>query len=324
LQAGLRWEENRFASREFDARSAAEVRAAGYTVSPGNGRATTIPGLTYQYMSKPKQTMRSEYDNFFPSASIKYSVSENLQAHLGYSATISRPALSNLGGVWVFNEDDQTVTVPNPELQPERSKNLTGRLGYYFEPVGSAAITLFQNEVSNSVQTQEFTAEEFGYQDDPTYSSYRFISVGNRSGTTRVRGMTFEYSQALSFLPGALRGLNVSANYTRTYASVPRAAMTPHMIGSTLSYRYRRFVVSTSGKWTDTTPVNTAAIPTLRKGRTMIDLSSNYQFTSRYSMFLQVRNLFNVPEYRYQIDPIYATQNLSVGTFYTVGVKGVF
>lgn len=136
------------------------------------------------------------------------------------------------------------------------------------------------------MQTQEFTLEDFGYQDDHTYSSHRFISVGNRAGTLRVRGMTLEYSQALAFLPGALRSLNVSANHTRTYASVRRAAMTTHMIGGTLSYRYRRFALSTSGKWTDTTPMNTAAIPTLRKGRTMIDLSSNYQLTGRYSMFI--------------------------------------
>ncbi len=324
VQAGLRWEENAFASREFDARSTAEVRAAGYAVNSGTGRATTIPGLTYQYMSQPKRTERSEYDNVFPSASVKYSLAQNLQAHLGYSSTISRPAISNLGGVWVFNEDNQTVTVPNPNLQPERSKNFTGRLGYYFEPVGSAAVTLFQNDVSNSVATEEFGAEDFGYQDDPTYATYRFISVGNRPGTTRIRGMTLEYSQALSFLPGALKGLNVSANYTRTYASVRKAALTPHMIGGTLSYRHRRFAVSTSGKWTDTTPMNTAAIPVLRKGRTMIDLSGSYQLSQRFSVFVQVRNLFNVPEYRYQIDPIYATQNLAVGTFYTFGLKGVF
>jgi iron complex outermembrane receptor protein len=324
LQAGLRWEENRFASREFDALSTAEVRAAGYAVNNSTGRATTIPGLTYQYMSRPKRTDRSAYDNLFPSASIKYTVTENLQAHLGYSSTISRPALNNLGGVWVFNEDNQTVTVPNPALQPERSKNFTGRVGYYFEPVGSAAVTVFQNDVSNSVATEEFGAEDFGYQDDPTYSTYRFISVGNRPGTTRIRGMTLEYSQALSFLPGALRGLNVSANYTRTYASIRKAALTPHMIGGTLSYRYRRLALSTSGKWTDTTPMNTAAVPTLRKGRTMIDLNSSYQISGRYSVFVQVRNLFNIPEYRFQIDPMYATQILSVGTFYTFGVKGVF
>ena len=324
LQAGLRWEENDFASREFDARTPTEMRAAGYAVSAANGRATSIPGLTYQYMSQPKKIVRSEYNNLFPSASVKYTLRENLQAHFGYSATISRPSISNLGGVWVFNEDNQTVTVPNPALQPERSKNYTGRVAYYFEPVGNAAVTVFQNEVYNSVTTEEFTAEEFGYQDDPTYSTYNFISVGNRPGTTRVRGLTLEYSQALSFLPGALRGLNVSANYTRTYASLRKASLAPHMIGGTLSYRYRRLAVSTSGKWTDTTPMNTAAVPLLRKNRTMIDVNSSYQITSRFSVFLQVRNLFNIPEYRYQIDPIYATQNLSVGTFYTCGIKGVF
>jgi outer membrane receptor protein involved in Fe transport len=70
--------------------------------------------------------------------------------------------------------------------------------------------------------------------------------------------------------------------------------------------------------------VNTAAVPTYRLQRTMIDLNGSYQITNRYSVFLQVRNLFNIPEFRYQIDPSYLTQNLAVGTFYTFGIKGVF
>ncbi len=116
----------------------------------------------------------------------------------------------------------------------------------------------------------------------------------------------------------------MSANYTRTYASIRKAALTPHMMGATLSYRYRRLAISASGKWTDTTPVNTAAVPTYRLARTMIDLNSSCQITNRYSVFLQVRNLFNIPEFRYQVDPSYMTQHLAVGTFYTVGIKGVF
>jgi hypothetical protein len=41
-------------------------------------------------------------------------------------------------------------------------------------------------------------------------------------------------------------------------------------------------------------------------------------------VFTQVRNLFDIPDYRYQIDPIYLTQHIAVGTFYTFGIKGVF
>ncbi|WP_414664013.1 TonB-dependent receptor [Horticoccus sp. 23ND18S-11] len=324
LQAGLRWEETGFASREFDARSAADVRAAGFAVTAANGRATTIPGLTYQYMSRPKITRESSYDHLFPTASAKYAFAENLQAHFGYSSTISRPAIGNLGGVWVFNETAQTVNVPNPTLRPERSKNFSGRMAYYFEPVGSAAITAFQNDITDSVITDEFDAAYFGYGDDPTYASYRFVSVGNRPGTTRVRGFTLEYNQALSFLPGALKGLNVSASYTRTYASALKAAMVPHMAGGTLSYRFRRLAFGASGKWTDATPMTSTGVITYRKARTMIDLNGSYQLSNRLGAFFQVRNLYNIPEYRYQVDPSYILSHVLVGTFYTFGIKGVF
>jgi len=324
LQAGLRWEDTLFATREFNARSAAEVRAAGYQVAAANGRANTVPGLVYQFMSQPKITRTSGYDNLFPSASAKYSFTSNLQAHLGFSSTISRPSFANLGGVWVFNENAQTVDVPNPNLLPERSKNYTGRLAYYFEPVGSLAVTAFQNDISNSVVNDEFSAAEFGYEDDPTYSTYRFLSVGNIPGVTRVRGYTLEYSQALSFLPGALRGLNVSASYTRTYASRIKPGMMPHMLGGTLSYRYRRLALGVSGKYTDATPVAATGNITYRKLRTMIDLNGSFQMTKRVAVFCQARNIFNTPEYRYQGDPTIITQYVTFGTILTCGVKGTF
>jgi iron complex outermembrane recepter protein len=324
LQAGLRWEDTETATREFSARPAADVRAAGFAVAPANGRATTVPGLIYQFMSQPKVTRTSGYDNLFPSASAKYSVTPNLQAHLGYSATISRPAFGNLGGVWVFNETAQTVEVPNPNLLPERSKNYTGRLAYYFEPVGSLAVTLFQNDINNSAITDEFSAADFGYANDPTYGTYRFISVGNTPGVTRVRGYTLEYSQALSFLPGWLKGLNVSSSYTRTYASTIKPGMVPHMLGGALSYRWRRLSLGVSGKYTDTTPFSATGVIVYRKARTMVDLNGGWQLSARTSVFFQARNIFNTGEYRYQVDPIYLTQDVTFGPILTFGVKGTF
>jgi len=324
LQAGLRWEDTFFATREFQAHSTAQVRAAGFAITPANGRATTVPGLVYQFMSLPKITRTSSYDNLFPSASAKYNVTPNLQAHLGYSSTISRPAFANLGGVWVFNETAQTVDVPNPNLQPERSKNYTGRLAYYFEPVGSVALTAFQNDISNSTFNDEFSATDFGYENDPTYSNFVFTSVGNRPGVTRVRGYTLEYSQALSFLPGVLKGLNVSASYTRTYASRIKPGMVPHMTGGTLSYRHRRLALGVSGKYTDATPFSATGNIIYRKVRTMIDLNGSFQLTRRTSAFFHARNIFNIPEYRFQGDPSVITQYVTFGTILTVGVKGTF
>ena len=272
------------------------MRAAGFAVTPANGRATTIPGLTYQFMSRPKISRTSGYENLFPSASAKYSLGENLQAHLGYSSTISRPSIGNLGGVWVFNETNQTVSVPNRDLLPERSRNLSGRVAYYFEPVGSAAVTLFQNRISNSVVSREFPAEAFGYGEDPLYSGYRFLSVGNRAGTAQVRGMTLEYSQALSFLPGALRGLNASASYTRSYASIPKANMVPHSINAGLSYSYRQLNAYTNLNWRDNYPSNISlTTPRFYRHRANLDIGGGYRITPRMNFFFSARNIFNEP-----------------------------
>lgn len=324
LQAGLRWEDTQITDRAFNARSVTEVRAAGFPVAAATGRATTVPGLYYQYMSQPKTERTGGYDNLFPSASIKYSVTRNLQAHLGYSTTINRPPLSNLGGVYVFNESALIVNVPNPNLLPERGKNYTGRLAYYFEPVGSLAVTASQREITDSVTTVEYPASEFGYENDPTYSTYRFISSGNRPGVTRFRNLTVEYSQALSFLPGVLSGLNISGSYTRTYASVLRAGLVPHMLGGSLSYRHKRLALGVSAKYTDDTPFTTTGRINYRQQRTLYDLNGSFQLTAKTGVFFQVRDLFNGGEYRYELDPSYARENVTFGTILTFGVKGVF
>jgi outer membrane receptor protein involved in Fe transport len=275
-------------------------------------------------MSQPKIERTGGYDNLFPSASIKYSVTRNLQAHLGYATTINRPPLSNLGGVYVFNETALTVNVPNPNLLPERGKNYTGRLAYYFEPVGNLAITASQREITDSVTTEEYPASEFGYENDPTYSTYRFISTGNRPGVTRFRNLTVEYSQALSFLPGVLSGLNISGSYTRTYASVRRAGLVPHMLGGALSYRHRRLAFGVSAKYTDDTPFSTTGRINYRRQRTLYDLNGSVQLTAKTGVFFQVRDLFNGGEYRYELDPSYVRENVTFGTILTFGLKGVF
>src|SRR3954451_15939972 len=94
--------------------------------------------------------MRSgSYDNFFPSASAKYSITPNLSFQTAYSHTISRPNLTYISGLLAIDETNQIVRLPNPSLKPEISDNLSARLAYYFEPVGSLAIGVFQNSIKN-------------------------------------------------------------------------------------------------------------------------------------------------------------------------------
>jgi TonB-dependent receptor len=297
IRAGLRHEETNTDAEEFDPRSPAELAAAGFAET--SGRANTIPGLQYQFFSKPKTHRVGNYDNLFPSASFKYKFNQNFDLHLGFSSTIRRPTFRDIAGVWLINDDNFTVTAPNPALKPETSKNYSARLAYYFEPVGIFAINAFQNNVRGLFIQNRLTAEEFGYTgqagSDFDLSTYEFITTTGSVNEVTVRGMEYEYSQSLSFLPQPFKGLNVRASYTRNYAEIKTANMIPHSINAGISYAYRRLNLYTNVNWRDAYPTTVTGNPRFYRHRTNVDIGGGYKFTDRVSGFFSARNIFNEP-----------------------------
>lgn len=324
FRAGLRWEETKTVSSEFDPLPGSVVVAAGFPVA--SGRATTIPGLNYQYFTNPRVDRMGGYDYFHPSASAKYLLTKNLSLHVGYSNTIKRPTFNDVTGIWVIDEVNLRVTVPNPNLEPELSDNYSARLAYYFEPVGLFGISFFENKITGLRATNEFSAEEFGYGDDPLYANYTFVS-GVRSDQEKwVKGMELEYNQSLSFLPAPFKGLTVRASYTRNYSDSIRALLSPHATSGGLSYSYKRFSANASFTWTDDTPTNTTG-STYRRHRTLVDAGGGYRISNKVSLFFTVKNVFNAPwQYMQKSgdNPALVQRYQSVGTKWTFGVKGTF
>jgi TonB-dependent receptor len=324
LRAGLRYENTSGDSLEFDPLPASEVTAAGFPVAAG--RATTIPGLDYQYFTNPRVHRKGSYDNLFPSGSIKYRLSRNLDFHFGYSTTIRRPTFRDVAGVWSINDESLRVSAPNPNILPEESDNFSLRAAYYFEPVGIFAVNFFQNNVTGLHRSSEMTAEEFGYNGDLDLSGYTFISTTSSDQEVQVRGMEIEYSQSLSFLPGFLRGFNVRASYTRNYAEVTMPGMPPHALSGGLGYALGRASVYTNLNWHDNRPTNTAGTQFTR-ARVNMDVGGTFRFTDRLSMFLNIRNLLDEP-YHHMLD-LGASGNVlrryeMPGVNYTMGIKGSF
>jgi TonB-dependent receptor len=324
LRAGLRWEDMTTVSTEFDPLAASRVVAAGYPVSAG--RASTIPGLQYQYFSQPRIDRPGGYDYFFPSASAKYLLRDNLHAHLGYSHTIRRPTFNDVTGIWIVNEEALTVTAPNPNLKPETSDNFSGRLAYYFEPVGTLGLNLFYNRVKGLRTVNQYTAEEFGYGSDPDLAAYTFVSGVSSSGVRWVKGLELEYSQSLSFLPAPFKGFNVRASYTRNYADTLRVNVVPHAIAGGFSYSRRRLSLNTNVTWSDDTPWNSTGTQ-FRRHRAVADSGGSWRFTDKFSLFVSVRNVTNSPLLIMEqvgTNPA-AVQRYEVhGTAWTFGLKVIF
>jgi TonB-dependent receptor len=327
-RAGLRWEDTSTDASEADPRTTAEMRAAGYTTQINSaGRGITIPALTYQYLSQPRLHRKSDYDNFFPSASLKYRITRNLDAHFGFSSTIRRPAFFHVAGVWLINDNTLTVTSPNPQLKPETSKNYAARLAYYFEPVGQLAVTFTQRAVKNLIaENQRLTAQEFGYQGNDELANYQFVSYDNIASTIKIRSMELEYNQSLSFLGEKFKRLGVRAAYTRLYAEIPRANLTPHLASGGLNYTLGKLNLYANWNWSDDFPINIGNRQ-YQRHRSNLDAGGGWRITKHYSLAVSARNLTNTPyiQMRYFGNNSAAmVRHEIVGTSWTFAVKGTY
>jgi TonB-dependent receptor len=302
VRFGARAEQTKNALREFDPRTRAQVLAAGYTMNApatNGGRALTVPGLIYQFMSQPRVTRTSSYVNFFPSALLKYQLLPNLEFQAGFNKAISRPPIDSLTGVWVADEVNQRVTAPNPSLEPEFSKNSQARLAYYFggRSPGQVSFAVSQNEIRNLRETFDFSATEFG-NDDPDFIAYTFRTTRNSQEERRFRNMEVAYTQTLGFLPSEyLRGINANIAYSRSYASQRRNNLAPHRLSSRLGYTYRRFSGTVGMVFRDAAPDGVYGL--YAGALTQFDTSLNWRLTNRYSVYVQGRNITNVPVLRY-------------------------
>jgi iron complex outermembrane receptor protein len=323
LRAGLRWEETETDSLEPHTRSLAEVRAAGFAVAAA--RATTIDGINFQYLSRPKVHRTGQYDNLFPSASLKYLFTRNLNFHLGYSSTIRRPTFANLAGVWIINDDTLRVNAPNPGLNPETSDNLAARLAYYFEPVGQLAVTLTEKTVDGLITADELSAQEFG-NTEPEFVNYTFVSTNNSVDRVKIRGIEFEYSQSLSFLGERFKRLSVRAAYSRNYATPVRANISPHNASGGLNYSLGRLSANVNWNWQADMRTN-VAFTTYRRHRTNLDAGGSWRLTNHLSLAASARNILNKPYVNMQIfgsNAAVITRSELNGISYTFAIKGTY
>jgi iron complex outermembrane receptor protein len=333
LRTGLRLENTLNENTEFDPRTRAEVIAAGHPVN-GDGRATTFAGIDYQFFTKPRIVRESEYHNYFPSVLAKYRFTPNLEWQAGFNKAISRPPIDSLSGVWLVDEDaspEPRVTLPNPQLEPEHSKNYQTRLAYYFggRSPGQFSVGFAQNDIRNLRETFDFTAEDFGIA-DPYYSSFVFRSTRNSAEVRRFRSMEVVYNQTMGFLPGRLQGLNYNVAYTRVYASQRRPNLAPHIVTSRLGYSYRRFNGFVGMKWRDDSP-DGSVYGRYKRELTQFDLGLTYKINNRLSFYAQGRNITGKPVLWYESPPGFAEgDNPALRAFeeyganWTFGIKGTF
>jgi TonB-dependent receptor len=329
---GLRYEKTKTAARVADIRPISEVAAAGYPVNAAGTAATTVEGLLYQYNGGTYSTRRGKYDDWFLSGGVKFDFTDNLVGQIAFSDSILRPDYGNLGGVVSVNDDTQVVTVPNPQLRPEHSTKYYASLQYYLEPSGIIGLSYFRLDMNDMQVTGiEVDPEDVGYS-ETDYPGYIYRSAQNQPGVSTNTGITIEYDQQLTFLPGALSGLGLRGSYTRIDPDGERVNLPKNTANWGIRYSHDRFDIQLTGNWqseyrvsglsnTPTTPNNGILYHTDRQ---LWNVSASYKLSDNFEVMLAGRNIFNAPDVIYSNEPGRVQQYTIYGSMWNFGIKGTF
>ena len=329
---GLRYEKTKTAARIADIRPVSEVAAAGYPVNAAGTAPTTVEGLLYQYNNGTYSTRRGEYDDWFLSGGVKFDFTDRLVGQLAFSESILRPDYGNLGGVVSVNDDTQIVTVPNPQLKPEHSTKYYASLQYYLEPSGIIGLSYFRLDMNDMQVTGiEVDPRDVGYS-ETDYPGYIYRSAQNQPGISTNTGVTIEYDQQLTFLPGALSGLGIRGSYTRIDPDGERTNLPKNTANWGIRYSHDRFDIQLTGNWqseyrvsalsnTPTTANNGVLYHT---GRELWNVSASYKVSDNFEVMLAGRNIFNAPDVIYSNVPGRVQQYTIYGSMWNFGIKGTF
>lgn len=285
--------------------------------------------------------LKGHYTDAFPSAHLTYDVTSSLKAHLSWSKSFGRPALTNLLPNESYNDTAQTLTINNPSLKPEMASNWDASLEYYFEPVGMFSVAWFRKQITDFIVTgiengTVPSGADNGY--GGQYAGYTILTSEN-AGTAYVQGWEFSYQQQFTFLPGLLKGFGVMANYTTldTHGDFGKSAylgtgevagFIPRTGNLSLTWRYRQFSARVLYNYTgDYINSYSAASPgrnQYRFARNTINVGASYRIRPALTLFVDVANLTNEPQAYYRGIKDQMERTIIDGTTVTAGIEGRF
>jgi iron complex outermembrane recepter protein len=155
------------------------------------------------------------YDDWLPSANLKWDVTEDLVARFAAAMTMTRPDYSALAGKVLLGAPPATLdeigggSGGNPDLEPIRSTNFDAGLEWYFARNSLLGVGLFYMDLDNYVAFGTERKTFLTYSADfPDGADLQYDLTVPINATGRVQGVEVNYQQAIN------DNFGFAANYT--------------------------------------------------------------------------------------------------------------
>jgi len=148
-----------------------------------------------------------EYDNFLPSITISYNLTDDLKLRAGMARAVGRPNLSSLGGAETVASDG-TISRGNANLEARLGDSVEASLEYYLPgDAGLIALAVFHKDIENEIVTRSSRELIDGV--------LTTVNQPINGDEAEVRGLEVSFvKNTFDMLPGFLANFGVSANAT--------------------------------------------------------------------------------------------------------------
>ncbi len=285
-------------------------------------------------------TIGISFTEFLPSLNLNFSLSDNDNLRFAASRALSRAPISQLGGgVGIsFNVGENRLTGGgggNPGLRPFIANQLDVSYEHYFNRNGIINIAAFYKDMESFVVSSSddnfdygaagllpllsasdlflFNAAQTG--PNPPTTVGRFGGPINGRGGS-VYGLEAAFTYTFDFLPGALKGLGASANYSYTRSKIsfeagnsgtnltlPLPGLSKHVANGSIFWDYAGFSTRVSGRYrskfiSPQTGIN-QQLP-FTNSEFVVDYQASYKFAETsalngLSVLFQANNLTDEP-----------------------------
>lgn len=204
------------------------------------------------------QKIGNNYLNVLGSAALRYALTSDTNIRLVFGQGVSRPNPQDIAQALTVNfvapnDAKNSVSIGNPSLKAETANNYDLLFEHYLKPFGAITAGVFYKSLYHPIVGYSYVG--LPPQLPPAYAKYQSeqftVSQPINAGSAHLYGFEVAYTQQYTFLPGAWRGLGLSANYSYTDSGtggVPGRSDHPHLVRQapntwnvSPTYDYKRF-----------------------------------------------------------------------------------
>jgi TonB-dependent receptor len=251
------------------------------------------------------ESRTASYFNAFPSLHATWRANDRTNVRAAITTSLVRPQFLDMVPYVNITVGQPTVAIGNPDLRATTAVNYDLMVERYFENVGFVSAGYFVKDLANFIfptSRPVQPGEQFG-------PDANLVIQAQNGPTARISGLELAWQQQLTFLPGALAGFGLNANYTLTRSTATLAArpgVTVPLPGQTgnagnVGLFYDRGPVSVrlggnySGEFLSTINPVTPEGDTRTLARFQVDAAGSFRLTSQIKLFAEAINLTNTP-----------------------------